>query len=214
MTSRIAILGGTFDPLHIGHLAIAEDVRYALQVTQVVFIPAAQQPLKAGLQTASATDRLAMVRLGTADNPAFTVSDLEIRRGGLSYTVETVAWLHQQHPECELFFIVGADAVADLPRWRDVARLLQLCRLVIVERPGYPLDLEELFRLLPTARQRILAVVGPALAISASELRERLRTGRPVRYHLPAPVRQYIEQHGLYQDRADDATRVVADHHE
>jgi nicotinate-nucleotide adenylyltransferase len=215
MTPRMAILGGTFDPIHLGHLAIAEDVRFALNAEHVLFIPAAQQPFKIGRPMTPAADRLAMTQLATTDNPAFAVSDVEIRRGGVSYTVETLEQLHQEHPLTELYFIVGADAAPDLPKWFKIARLLQICRIVVVRRPGYPLDLETLFAALPPARDRIAVVDGPALDISASELRQRLTSGRPVRYHLPVAVWRYIEEHGLYQDEyRDDATRSVDRDHQ
>lgn len=204
MQGRIAILGGTFDPVHIGHLALAADVRHTLAADMVLFVPTAQQPLKAQAHAASALDRLAMARLATSDNEHFAVSDVEIRRGGLSYTVDTLAQLREEHPDAELWFIVGADAAVDLPRWHDVRRLLRLCRLAIVARPGYTLDHAALFAALPEAEDRIEFVAGPALDISASELRARLRSGAPVRYHLPPAVRAYIAQHGLY--RNDHAT--------
>lgn len=152
-----------------------------------------------------------MVRLGIADNPAFGVSDLEVRRGGVSYTVDTIAQLCAVYPEHELFFIVGADAAAALPLWHDINRLLTLCRVVVVERPGYTLDLQELFAQLPAAQRRIVQVAGPALDISASELRERLHAGRPVRYHLPLSIQRYIQEHKLYQDKLHDATRAAPD---
>lgn len=211
MTSAIAILGGTFDPLHIGHLAIAEDARHALQAEQIIFIPAAQQPFKLHNQMTPAADRLAMTHLGIADNPAFTVSDLEIRRGGVSYTVETIERLREEYPQHELFFIVGADAAASLPLWHQVDRLLSLCQIVVVERPGYTFDLEALIAELPAARSRLMRIAGPALDISASELRERLRSGRPVRYHLPTSIREYIEARGLYQDELHDTTGATSE---
>lgn len=208
MLPRIVILGGTFDPIHIGHLAIAEDVRYTLGANHVLFVPAAQQPLKSYQHRASAADRLAMAQLATADNPAFSVSDIEIRRGGLSYTVETVAEIRTQHPEAEIFFSVGVDAAGTLPKWREVERLLSLCRIVIVERPGYSFDPEALFADLPAGRERTLFIPGPAFDISASEVRLRLSKGRPIRYHLPAAVREYIEAHGLYREAPrDDSTQ-------
>lgn len=211
MRRSLAILGGTFDPLHIGHLAIAEDVRYALKAERIVFVPAAQQPFKTDQWATPASDRLAMVRLGIADNPAFDVSDLEVRRGGVSYTVETIAQLRVVYPEHELFFIVGADAAAALPLWHDIDHLLSLCRIAVVERPGYTLDLEALFVQLPAARARVMQIAGPALDISASELRQRLQAGRPVHYHLPSAIQRYIEAHGLYQDKPHDATRTASD---
>lgn len=211
MRRSIAILGGTFDPLHIGHLAIAEDVRYALGAEQIIFVPTAQQPFKTDQLATPAVDRLAMVRLGIADNPAFDVSDLEVRRGGVSYTVETIAQLWAAYREHDLFFIVGADAAAALPLWHDINRILTLCRIAIVARPGYTFDPAELFEELPAARTRIVQFAGPALDISASELRQRLRAGHPVRYHLPPAIRRYIEEHGLYQDKPHDATRTPSD---
>jgi nicotinate-nucleotide adenylyltransferase len=210
MVSRIVILGGTFDPIHIGHLAIAEDVRHALRADRVLFVPATQQPLKSYRHSASAADRLAMARLATADNPAFAVSDSEIRRGGLSYTVETIAEIRADHPEAEIYFIVGADAAATLTRWFQIERLLSLCRIVVVERPGYRFDPMALQAELPVAAERISVLPGPALDISASELRQRLSEGRPIRYHLPAAVRSYIEEHGLYRDPPRDDTTQSA----
>jgi nicotinate-nucleotide adenylyltransferase len=199
MAHRIIILGGTFDPIHIGHLAIAEDVRFMLSADRVLFVPAAQQPLKSYQHTATAEQRLEMARLATADNPHFAVLDIEIRRGGLSYTVDTVAQIQAEESESELFFIVGVDAAITLPQWFDVERLLRLCRLAIVRRPGYSFDPAALFAALPLARERSMIVPGPALEISASEVRGRLREGRPVRYHLPPTVRAYIQQQNLYQ---------------
>lgn len=212
MLPRIVILGGTFDPIHIGHLAIAEDVRYALGASHVLFVPTAQQPLKSYQHRASAADRLAMAQLATADNPAFSVSDIEIRRGGLSYTVETVAEIHRQHPEAEIFFTVGVDAAVTLPKWREVERLLSLCQIVIVERPGYTFDPETLFAELPAARERTLVILGPTFDISASEVRLRLSQGRPIRYHLPAAVREYIAANSLYQEAPRDDITQSPDH--
>ncbi len=199
MKRRIAILGGTFDPIHIGHLAIAEDVRFALKADEVIFVPAAQQPFKTNTQSANAEHRLVMTQLATVDNTCFVVSDIEIQRGGVSYTVETVAQLHSQCKEAELYFVVGADAAMDLQRWFDVERLLQLCQIVVVERPGYHFDDTALYATVPNAKGRIVRVEGPALAISATELRERLCQGKPARYHLSLAVMEYIQLHGLYQ---------------
>ena len=200
MVSRIAVLGGTFDPLHVGHLAIAEDVRVALAVEHVLFVPAAQQPLKPGIHMATALDRLAMARLGTADNPFFGVSDIEVRRGGVSYTVDTIAQLALEYAQAELHFVLGADAALELPRWHNIGRLLQLCQMVIVDRPGYQLDLRVLRKRLPLTDARIIQIKGPNFDISATELRQRLLNGQPVRYHLHPRVHDYIEQNGLYRD--------------
>lgn len=201
MSEQIAILGGTFDPIHIGHLAIAEEVRWHLDA-RVFFVPAAQQPLKTNPHTATGVDRLAMVRLATASNPAFDVCDLEIRRGGRSYTIDTITTLRDEYPAAGFTFVAGADVVAALHQWHQIDRLLGLCRFLIVTRPGYELDLDQLLTTVPAARGRISTLVGPALDISASALRERFDRGAPVRYQIPDAVLGYIEAHGLY--RPDD----------
>lgn len=198
MSEQIAILGGTFDPIHFGHLAIAEEVRWHLNA-RVFFVPAAQQPLKTTPHSATGVDRLAMVRLATADNGAFEVCDLEVRRGGRSYTIDTVTTLREEHPSAEFSFIAGADVIPSLHLWHEVERLLSLCHFTILTRPGYELDLEALYRTLPAARGHVSTLVGPALDISATGLRERLVRGAPVRYQIPDAVLVYIETNGLYR---------------
>lgn len=199
MSERIAILGGTFDPIHYGHLAIAQEVCWQLEVSRVFFVPAAQQPFKLGVRVVDAEHRLAMVRLATADNPAFEVNDIEIRRGGTSYSYDTVRALHEAHPDAELIFVAGADVVRDLHRWREIDALLQLCRFAIVHRPGYLLDFDALYANLPAAWDRVIEIIGPALDISATALRERFATGAPVRYQLPDVVIAYVADHDLYR---------------
>ncbi len=203
MSQRVAILGGTFDPIHLGHLAIAADVQHAIQADRVLFVPAAQQPFKVGVPVTPATDRLQMARAAVADNPAFEVSTIEIDRGGVSYTTDTVAQLRELLPATELFLIVGADAATDLPRWHQAERLIRLCRVVIVARPGYQVDMNRFYAELPAARERLLLVPGPAFNISASEIRQRIREGRPVRYHLPSAVYTYLRQRRLYESSSD-----------
>lgn len=205
MPKRLAIFGGTFDPIHVGHLAIAEDARWALKADQVVFVPAAQQPLKQG-QTpgATAAQRLGMVELAVADNPRFTVWDGEVRRGGVSYTVDTVAQIHHASPDADLFFVLGADALALLPRWHQIERLITLCRFAVLRRPGAALALDDLTQTLPTLHDRITVIDGPLLTISATDVRQRLLRKQPVRYHLPHAVWHYIEQHGLYNVATND----------
>jgi nicotinate-nucleotide adenylyltransferase len=203
MNRRIAIFGGTFDPIHIGHLAIAEDARWALCADQVVFVPAAHQPLKAPQVGATAEQRLAMVELAVAGNPRFAVYDWEVRRGGVSYTIDTVAAIEQQHPQADLVFVLGADALALLPRWHQIERLMLLCRFAVLRRPGYKLRLDGVLTTLPQLHDRLTVIDGPALTISASEIRQRLRAGQPVRYHLPAAVWRYIERHGLYRGNTE-----------
>ncbi len=198
MTARIGILGGTFDPIHYGHLAIAEEVRIALALDRVLFVPAAYQPLKAHRPGADAQHRLAMAQLACATNAFFNVSDAEITRPGPSYTVTTLQTLHAMNMG-ELFFILGADALNDLPRWREAARIPELTNVVAVERPGASFDMESLFTALPTLRERLTTLDGPQLDISSSELRRRVIDKRPLRYLVPDAVVDYITEHGLYQ---------------
>lgn len=199
MQERIAIMGGTFDPVHIGHLAISDEARWALQADRVLLVPAAQQPLKAG-QTpgASAAHRLRMVQLAVADNSAFVACDLELRRGGVSYTVDTVVAIKEAYPMADLVFVLGADAVALLPRWYQVDRLLALCRFAVLQRPGHTLALDAVLSALPALRERLTLIDGPLLTVAASEIRTRIGRGQPVRYLVPPAVWAYIEQHKLY----------------
>ena len=199
MTTRIGILGGTFDPIHVGHLAIAEEVRVTLSLDRVLFVPAAYQPLKAHRPGADAHHRLAMVRLACATNDFFSVSDVEITRPGPSYTVTTLQSLHDMNMGA-LFFILGADALQDLPRWREAARIPELTSMVAVQRPGTMLHIEPLFAKLPMLRERLATVEGPRLDISSSELRQRVIDGRPLRYLVPDAVAAYIAEHGLYRN--------------
>ncbi len=181
---------------------MAEEVCWQLDVARVFFVPAAEQPLKAGRHFASAADRLAMVCLATAGNPSFAVCDLEIVRGGRSYSVDTVASLREEYPGADFTFVAGADVLPDLPRWHEVERLLDLSRFAIVTRPGAELDLDRLYAALPAARGRIVEVGGLHLDISSTEMRDRLRRGAPVRYQVPDAVIRYIDEHGLYRPRA------------
>ncbi len=197
---RVGVYGGTFDPIHFGHLAIAEEARVALGLHLVHFIPAAHQPLKGAAAGARPEQRLAMVRLACADNPAFVPDDLELRRPPPSYTADTLELLQQRFgPAVELWFVLGADAARDLQRWRRVADILAIARLVIVGRPGYRLDRDALEAALPAMRGRYVLLDGPGLDLSSTMLRQRLASGRPVRYLLPEAVRRYITEQQLYR---------------
>jgi nicotinate-nucleotide adenylyltransferase len=198
MTARIGVLGGTFDPIHYGHLAIAEEARVAMEFDYVLLVPAGQQPLKHGSHVATPEQRLAMTRLAAAGNPGLRVSPLEVERDGPSYTVTTLEQLRRTVGG-ELHFILGADALADLHRWRQAARLIELAWLVAIARPGFAPDLAALDARLPGASKRVTVLEGPQLDISSSALRERLAIGRPVRYLLPDAVLAYIEEHRLYR---------------
>lgn len=205
---RVGVYGGTFDPIHFGHLAVAEDARAALGLSRLLVVPAARQPLKGHSQGAGPAHRLAMARLACADNPAFSVDAAEIERPPPSYTVDTLAALHERlGPGVELWFILGADAARDLPRWHRADQIVRLARLAIVARPGSTIHLPSLEMALPAIAGRYRQIDGPHLDISSTELRRRLAAGRPVRYQLPESVRAYIESQGLYTD--DERSRAA-----
>jgi nicotinate-nucleotide adenylyltransferase len=198
---RLGLLGGTFDPIHCGHLVIAEEARVRLALDAVCFIPAGQPPHKRGLPVSPAADRLAMVRLAIAGNSAFSVSTVEIEREGPSYTVETLGALRQEvGAECALFFIVGGDALSDLLTWREPERLLELATLVVVSRPNVqPVNLAQLSAQLPALSSRLTQLAGPQFAVSGTEIRQRVGQGLPIRYQVPEAVWTYITEHGLYR---------------
>lgn len=196
---RIGILGGTFDPIHIGHLILAEEARVILQLDVVLFIPAAQPWRKAGRDITAAADRLEMVRLAIQDNPSFRASSIEIDRSGLTYTVDTLDALRATFQDAGFWFILGADALMDLPNWKEPGRILSLARLAVASRASTPLgNLEELNRYLPGVGSRVDQVPMPSVSISSSELRRRLREGTSTRYWLPEAVRRYAVEHRLY----------------
>jgi nicotinate-nucleotide adenylyltransferase len=197
--SRLGVLGGTFDPPHYGHLAAAQEIGHALELDRVVLVPAQQNPLKRGTPVGSAEQRVQMLELAVADNPRLAVSRADVDRPGPSYTVDLLAQLQEQHPKSELLFLVGADALRELPAWRQPEEILRRWRLVSFTRAGYPPpDLAELDRHLRGAAQRITVCEVPGVAVSSRDLRARVAAGRPIRYLLPEAVRLYLEQEGLY----------------
>lgn len=204
---RLGILGGTFDPIHIGHLALAEAARSAFDLERVLFVPAAVPPHKPVEPVAAPEHRLAMVRLAVEGNPFFAVSAMELERGGPSYTVDTLAELRRLDPEPELYFVTGADEVVTLDTWREPARLLELAHFVAATRPGFsPRQLEEAERRLgPAARGRLHALPWLEIGLSSTDLRGLLQAGRPVRYLVPDKVAAYIEQHRLYRLPSQDS---------
>ena len=200
MSRRIGIMGGTFDPIHIGHLITAETVRVAATLDEVVFIPAARPPHKENRGAASPEDRLRMVRCAVEGNPYFSVSDMELMREGPSYTVDTVAALRAAHGGAELLFITGADAMNELYLWHEPQRLLSSCSFIVATRQGVALDeklLAEKFS--PEERSHIHAVPTPHLEISSTAIRARVQAGRSIRYLVPRAVERYIEERGLYR---------------
>jgi nicotinate-nucleotide adenylyltransferase len=200
---NIGVLGGTFDPIHIGHLEVAEEAVARLDLPRILFIPAGQPWLK--LNNANAVSpvqhRLEMVRLGIAGNSRFKLSTLEIERGGPTYSVDTIAQLHSQLGEGdEIFFILGWDNLMQLPKWHQPQRLLELCRLVAVPRVDFPLpDLTTLERELPGITERVILFDRPRIDINASEIRKRAAEGKSISEFVPKAVESYIKEHGLYK---------------
>ena len=189
---KVGIMGGSFDPIHLGHLRAAENAREALSLDLVVFIPAAEPPHKPTFELSAAPDRLAMVALATASNPSFVSSDLELRRAGPSYTVDTLSELARERQGDELFLIVGSDTLGEMATWREPARIFGLSTIAVAERPGAQATP------LPSSGARVVRVNGPGLFLSASEIRRRVREGLSVRYLIPDSVAAYIAAHGLY----------------
>ncbi len=189
---RLGLLGGSFDPIHFGHLRVAENAREVLGLEEVRFIPAREPPHKPKGGLCAVEDRLAMVRLATASNPAFAVSDLEVRRDGPSYAVDTLLAIAAEPEGHELFLIVGSDTLPEIASWREPQRIFGLCTLAVAARPGAPVGEAP-------AGARVVTVPGPELPLSATAVRQRAREGRSVRYLVPDAVANYIETRRLYR---------------
>ena len=203
---RWGILGGTFDPIHLGHLLLAEEGREILALDKVLFVPAGQPWLKAGQPLTAAVHRLRMVELATADNPHFEVLRWEVERPGPSYTVDTLERLRAEGGAAvELHFILGLDALAEFPRWKDPERILQLANLAVVPRPGYAAEgdgdniVDGIKSRYPAYADRITILAVASVAISATDLRRRVAIGQSIRYRTPAAVGKYIGEQGLYK---------------
>lgn len=203
---RIGIFGGSFDPVHQGHLIVAECCREQARLDRVIFVPTAIQPFKQDRVPAAGQHRAEMLALAVGGNPAFEVSTVEIDRGGVSYTVDTLAALQATHGSDELFLILGPDALASLPDWRDPARILDLAGVIAVERDGLDdvgaaVQEPRLAALLGRERAQQLAadrVRVPALGIRSSDLRALVKAGQSIRYRTPRAVERFIATHGLY----------------
>lgn len=201
--ARIGILGGTFNPVHMGHLIMAQDALELFELSKVLLIPCAHPPHKAGNELAPAAHRLAMLEAALEGDLNFEVSDLEIVRGGVSYTVDTLKALRAEYPDEELVFIIGSDSLPELHLWRDIGELLSLCRIVTIARPGTdPRRLEALDLKLPVdASERLKADIryGHPVGVSSTDIRYRVAEGMSIRYLVPPPVEMYIAEHSLYR---------------
>jgi nicotinate-nucleotide adenylyltransferase len=194
LSKKKGIMGGTFDPIHYGHLVTAEEVRDYFDLEEVVFVPSARPPHKIGQEISDPEHRYLMVVLATVTNPYFRVSRVEIERPGPSYSIDTVRYFKKIWGEdTEIFFITGADAFAQISSWNNPAELLNLCTFVAASRPGYRLRLEG------SLQGKIEVIEVSALAISSSEIRRRVKRGESIKYLLPEAVENYIYKHGLYR---------------
>ncbi|MGV0347787.1 nicotinate-nucleotide adenylyltransferase [Corynebacterium sp. 23_3061] len=192
---RLGIMGGTFDPIHHGHLVAASEVADLFSLDRVLFVPTGQPWQKKNRSVTPAEDRYLMTTIATGSNPRFSVSRVDIDRGGPTYTVDTLHDLHERYPNAELFFITGADAVARMATWRDCSEMMSLATFVAVTRPGYSLEKTELGPL----GNSVTMVEVPAMAISSTNIRARARANRPIWYLVPDGVVQYIAKERLYQ---------------
>jgi nicotinate-nucleotide adenylyltransferase len=194
-------MGGTFDPIHLGHLVTAEEALVQFNLDRVLFMPTGQPAFKANDNVTPAEDRYLMTVLATASNPDFDVSRIEVDRPGLTYTVETLEALRTMFgPTTELFFITGADAVWEIVSWKDAERIADLATLIAATRPGYDLEAARKLHEGAETRFRIEYIEVPALAISSTDLRARIASRRPVRYLMPESVIAYVDKHGLYRE--------------
>lgn len=200
---RLGLYGGSFDPVHYGHLLLAEAARETLQLDEVWLIPAAIPPHKQTREQAPAKHRLAMLELALAGHEQIKSSQLEIGRGGISYTVDTLAAIHDQHPDSTLFLLMGADSLHDLPTWREPARICELATIAVVRRGGSP---EPDFSVLKpiVSDEQLTAIQAaqvqmPLIELSSTDLRHRAATGHSLRFRTPRAVEKYIETHGLYR---------------
>lgn len=194
---RLGVMGGTFDPIHTGHLVTAAAAQHAFALDRVLFVPAGSPWQKSDREVAPAEDRYLMTVIATAADPSFAVSRIEIDAPGPTYTVDTLRRLRQEHPDSELFFITGADAILQILSWKDARTALELATFVAATRPGY--DLGRLAELPTELVSRVQAFEIPALAISSTDVRARVREGRPIRYLVPDGVAMHIERAGLYR---------------
>lgn len=197
---RLGLFGGTFDPIHLGHLVLAEQCREACGLDLVWFVVAGSPPHKLGGPSAVA-HRLEMVRIAIAGHPGFEVSEIETKRPGPHYSVETLESIHRERPDDELYFLIGADSLADLPFWRAPERITQLATIVVVNRPGIDLTTSASFPDFGPDAKPIVSVSVPPIGIASHDLRHRLAEGRSIRYQVPRGVEAYINAHDVYRPR-------------
>jgi nicotinate-nucleotide adenylyltransferase len=209
---RLGLLGGTFDPIHFGHLLLAERCREECGLDRVWFLPAGQPPHKAAEGISAGQQRAEVVEFAIAGHPHFEVNRLELGRVGRSFTVDTLREIHAEDPSRELFFLIGADSLADLPGWRDPAGIVELATIVAVNRGDRPLpDLDQLRRELGhKVADRVRLVTMPGIDLSSTDIRARVREGKSIRFMTPRPCEVYIHEHGMYRGQGtNDEIRMT-----
>jgi len=197
----LGIFGGTFDPIHLGHLIIAEELKFRLELDQVLFLPSNQPPHKTGQLVSPNTDRMIMLRSVLEWNPHFAISTVDMDRPGLSYTSDSLQILKQQYSDSELLFLMGQDSLRDLPTWHEPNLIAERARLGVALRPGVQVDLDAIVTAVPAAKDRIDLVPVPLIQISSREIRRRVRAGEPITYQVPKPVAEHIMRAGLYRSK-------------
>jgi len=197
MGRRLGVMGGTFDPIHYGHLVTAEEALVQFGLDSVIFVPTGRPWMKQAREVSAAEHRYLMTVIATASNPRFQVSRIDVDRDGPTYTVDTLRGLGAEHPDAELYFITGADAMLEILEWKDPEEVMQLAHFIAATRPGY--DLARLGSVIDESHPNVSSMTIPALAISSTDVRERVHEGRPIRYLVPEGVKSYIEKAGLYR---------------
>lgn len=203
----LGLMGGTFDPVHYGHLIAAENSRREFGLERVIFIPAANPPHKEQESVLETAHRLQMVKMAISGNPSFEISTLEQERQGPSYTIDTVEYFRRRFPDTQIFFIMGMDSLLMFDTWRDYEQLSGLCRFIVVTRPGYVMDRDQpsLAHLPPQLWENLDLLEIPGMDISSSDIRRRVRLGLPIKYMLPAAVENYIIEKGLYREEENSS---------
>jgi nicotinate-nucleotide adenylyltransferase len=196
----VGVMGGTFDPIHHGHLVTAEEALWQFELDEVMFVPTGRPWMKSDREVTPAEDRYLMTVIATASNPRFSVSRIEVEREGPTYTIDTLAELRKADPDAELFFITGADAMLEILQWKDREEVLAQAHFIAATRPGY--DIARFEKEAPTSHARVSVMDIPALAISSTDIRRRVQEGEPVRYLVPEGVQTYISKARLYRGGA------------
>jgi nicotinate-nucleotide adenylyltransferase len=201
---RLGIFGGTFDPPHIGHLILAAEARDQLNLDCTIWVLTPDPPHKKGSDIASLEHRLAMVKLAIGEDEGFNLSPVDIDRPGPHYAVDTVSLLRQEHPDCELVYLMGGDSLQDLPQWHHPEKLLSIVDGIgVMRRPGDEIELTDLINALPMLPEKLHFVTAPLLEISAHQIRSRVYQNHAYRYYLLPSVYRYIKENGVYQEKAD-----------